>query len=271
MKDPFTIEFLGTGTSTGVPQLRCDCDVCRSADPRDKRLRCSAIVRYRGKNLLIDCGPDFRQQMLQASATDLDALLVTHIHYDHVGGIDDLRAYCIDRHFPIYARQDVIDNLRQRLPYCFAEHPYPGVPLLDCTPIGDSDPFTIGDIVVEPIPVMHYRMPILGFRIGPMAYITDCKTIDDSQIERLQGIPLLVINALRIEPHLSHMHLQATLDVISRIRPQRAFLTHMSHGIGLHAVTQAQLPDGVYLAHDGLIVTSSGVTGGMGGGGPMGW
>ena len=254
MNNTLQIEFLGTGTSTGVPQLQCHCDVCRSSDPRDQRLRCSAIVRYQSKSILIDCGPDFRQQMLRASHNDLDALLITHIHYDHVGGIDDLRAYCIDRHFPVYARQDVIDNLRERLPYCFAEHPYPGVPLLDFTAVNDTDPFMVQGINVLPIPVMHYRLPILGFSIGPMAYITDCKTIAAEQVDRLRGIPLLVINALRIEPHLSHMHLAATLEVIRRINPGQAYLTHMSHGIGLHADAALSLPSNVHLAYDGLIV-----------------
>ena len=252
---PLQIEFLGTGTSTGVPQLLCQCPVCRSTSHRDHRLRCSAIVRYQGKSLLIDCSPDFRQQMLTASDQKLDALLVTHIHYDHVGGIDDLRAYCANRHFPVVARQDVIDDLRVRLPYCFAEHPYPGVPLLDCTAISDADPFQVEGITVQPIPVMHYRLPIVGFRIGPLAYITDCKTISDEQIARLRNIPMLVINALRIEPHLSHMHLEKTLDVVSHIAPGQAYLTHMSHGIGLHDMTDASLPKHVNLAYDGLIAT----------------
>ncbi|MBQ4008533.1 MAG: MBL fold metallo-hydrolase, partial [Muribaculaceae bacterium] len=165
----FEIEFLGTGTSTGVPQIRCDCHVCQSTDPHDKRLRASAIVRYRGLNLLLDCGPDFRQQMLTASNNDLDALLITHIHYDHVGGIDDLRAYCADGDFPIYARQDVIDDLKARLPYCFAEHLYMGVPRLAVTPIEENVPFSIGDVEILPLPVMHYKLPILGFKIGPLA------------------------------------------------------------------------------------------------------
>lgn len=254
MTEPLQIEFLGTGTSTGVPPLRCHCEVCRSTDPRDKRLRCSAIVRYRGARLLIDCSPDFRQQMLRATNDNLDALLVTHIHYDHVGGIDDLRAYCFERHFPVYARQDVIGHLRERLPYCFAQNPYPGVPLLDCTAINDNEPFLVGDVKVQPIPVMHGQLPILGFRIGPLAYITDCKTIGDDQIERLKGVPLLVINALRHEPHHAHMHLSATLDVISRIAPSQAYLTHMSDRIGLHAATDSTLPRNVHLAHDGLVV-----------------
>ncbi len=249
------IEFLGTGTSTGVPQLLCGCDVCRSQDAHDKRLRCSAIVRYCGKNILIDCGPDFRSQMLRASDKSLDALIITHIHYDHVGGIDDLRAYCAGREFPVYAQADVIDGLRQRLPYCFAEHPYPGVPRLTFSEIKANVPFSIGDVEITPIPVMHYKLPILGFRIGPLAYITDAKTIDTEQLGTLKGIPLLVINSLRIEPHMSHYCLRETLDVIDQIKPQRALLTHMSHEMGLHAQVNRILPPGVELAHDTLAVS----------------
>lgn len=249
------IEFLGTGTSTGVPQLLCGCDVCRSQDAHDKRLRCSAIVRYCGKNILIDCGPDFRSQMLRASDKSLDALIITHIHYDHVGGIDDLRAYCAGREFPVYAQADVIDGLRQRLPYCFAEHPYPGVPRLSFSEIKANVPFSIGHVEITPIPVMHYKLPILGFRIGPLAYITDAKTIDTEQLGTLKGIPLLVINSLRIEPHMSHYCLRETLNVIDQIKPQRALLTHMSHEMGLHAQVNRILPPGVELAHDTLTVS----------------
>lgn len=248
------IEFLGTGTSTGVPQIRCQCEVCQSADPHDKRLRASAIVRYRGLKLLLDCGPDFRQQMLTTSDNNLDALLVTHIHYDHVGGIDDLRAYCQDGDFPIYARQDVIDDLHARLPYCFAEHPYMGVPRLAVTPIVEHVPFSIGDVEILPLPVMHYKLPILGFKIGPLAYITDCKTMDDTVVEELRHVPLLVINALRQREHLSHLSLSQTLALIERIEPGRAILIHMSHDMGLHAEVSKQLPDGVELAYDGMVV-----------------
>lgn len=238
-----------------MPQLLCGCDVCRSQDAHDKRLRCSAIVRYCGKNILIDCGPDFRSQMLRASDKSLDALIITHIHYDHVGGIDDLRAYCAGREFPVFAQADVIDGLRQRLPYCFAEHPYPGVPRLSFSEIKANVPFSIGDVEITPIPVMHYKLPILGFRIGPLAYITDAKTIDTEQLGTLKGIPLLVINSLRIEPHMSHYCLRETLDVIDQIKPQRALLTHMSHEMGLHAQVNRILPPGVELAHDTLTVS----------------
>lgn len=246
------IEFLGTGTSTGVPMLRCHCPVCMSSDERDKRLRTSAIVRYQGARILIDCGPDFRTQMLRASDDNLDAVLLTHIHYDHVAGLDDLRAYCFDRPFPLYARADVLRNLHARIPYCFATDPYPGVAQFEEHVIGD-EPFLVEGVRVEPIPVMHYKLPIIGFKIGPLAYITDAKNIADDVIERLQGVPLLVINALRIETHLSHMCLSETLDVVRRIKPGKTYLVHMSDRIGLHAESHKILPDGVELAWDGLI------------------
>lgn len=254
-EDHIEIEFLGTGTSTGVPQLRCNCPVCQSTDERDKRLRTSAIVRYCGVNILIDCGPDFRTQMLRASDDQLDALLITHIHYDHVGGIDDLRSYCYERQFPVFARQDVINDLHTRLPYCFSEHPYPGVPQLHITPVVDDQPFDVCGIEVFPIPVMHYRLPILGYRIGPLAYITDAKQMAEEQIEKLHGVPLLVINALRKKPHLSHMNLDESLAVIERIEPGQAYLIHMSDGIGFHEETSQQLPERVHLAYDTLRIS----------------
>ena len=256
MMEPTTleIEFLGTGTSTGVPMLRCHCPVCMSSDPRDNRLRTSAIVRYQGARILIDCGPDFRTQMLRASDDNLDAVLLTHIHFDHVAGLDDLRAYCFERPMPMYARADVLENLHQRIPYCFAENPYPGVPRFEEHVIDDNKPFLVEGVRVEPIPVMHYKLPILGFRIGPLAYITDAKTIDDDVMNRLKGIPLLVINCLRVEEHISHMCLKETLTVIDRIKPGRSLLIHMSDRIGLHAESPKILPKGVELAYDRLIV-----------------
>ena len=248
------IEFLGTGTSTGVPMLRCSCPVCMSSDPRDKRLRTSAIVRYQGVRLLIDCGPDFRTQMLSASDDNIDAVLLTHIHFDHVAGMDDLRAYCYGEPLPVYARRDVWEALHQRIPYCFAENRYPGVAHFEEHVISD-EPFMVEGVKVEPIPVMHYKLPIIGFRIGPLAYITDAKTIDDRVVERLQGVPLLVINSLRVEPgHLSHMCLEETLDIIRRVKPERTYLIHMSDRMGLHAESPKILPPGVQLAYDGLIL-----------------
>lgn len=234
--------------------LRCHCPVCMSDDPRDKRLRTSAIVRYQGARILIDCGPDFRTQMLRASDDNIDAVLLTHIHFDHVAGLDDLRAYCFEKPMPLYARADVLMNLHKRIPYCFAEHPYPGVPQFEQHVIDDDTPFLVEGVRVEPIPVMHYRLPILGFRIGPLAYVTDAKTIDDEVVESLKGVPLLVINSLRVGEHMSHMCLDETLAIIQRVKPGRALLIHMSDRIGLHAESRKLLTDGVELAYDGLIV-----------------
>ncbi len=249
MKDRLKITILGSGTSTGVPQIGCKCKVCRSNDPRDKRLRQSALVEWRGKRILIDCGPDFRQQILRTGRAHIDGLLLTHIHYDHIGGLEELRG---NSNFPIYARGDVIKALHKRLAYCFTEHPYPGVPHYNLVEINDNDPFDCAGIEVQPIPVMHYRLPILGFRIGDMAYITDCKTIAREQIERLHRVKLLMINALRFEEHLSHISLSQALEIIKQIKPGRAVLIHMSHGIGLHAETSKHLPKGVELAYDGM-------------------
>jgi phosphoribosyl 1,2-cyclic phosphate phosphodiesterase len=225
-----------------------------SDDPRDKRLRTSAIVRYQGARILIDCGPDFRTQMLRASDDNLDAVLLTHIHFDHVAGLDDLRAYCFERPMPLYARADVVMNLHKRIPYCFAENPYPGVPQFDVHVIDDDTPFLVEGVRVEPIPVMHYKLPILGFRIGPLAYITDAKTIDDEVVDSLKGIPLLVINSLRVGEHMSHMCLDETLAIVERVKPARTLLIHMSDRMGLHADSPRLLPQGVELAYDGLIV-----------------
>ncbi|MCM1111178.1 MAG: MBL fold metallo-hydrolase [Clostridium sp.] len=252
--------FLGTGTSTGVPQIGCRCRVCTSADPRDNRMRTSAIVENdNGRRLLIDCGPDFRSQALRAGSPEIEALAVTHSHYDHVGGIDDLRPYCytpVDLRdgFPIYCRTDVADDLRAHMPYCFAEHPYPGVPKLGLHIVADGDRFEAAGMEVEVVESLHLRLPVLGFRIGPLAYLTDCKTIPQSTIDRLRGVDTLVINALRDEPHPSHMNLREALDVIHTIGPKRAFLTHLSHQAGLHRDLNRRLPDGVATAFDGLTV-----------------
>ncbi len=245
------IEFLGTGTSTGIPQIGCSCEVCRSANPKDNRLRTSIIVRTKGVNLLIDCGPDFREQIMRASSQDLNALLLTHQHYDHVGGIDDLRPYCKDDSFRIYCKKDVVHDIKSRLPYCFVEHPYPGVPSFEMIEIDDS-PFYVDGIEIKPIPVMHYKLPIYGFQIENMAYITDANFISDEIIKRLQNIPLLIINALRIEPHISHFSLSETLEMIEKINPGKAYLVHMADKMGLHDAMSLKLPSNVYFAYDTL-------------------
>ena len=248
------LTFLGTGTSTEVPQIMCGCPTCRSRDEHDKRLRSSVIVGVRGKNILIDCGPDFRQQMLRLDSPMLEALLVTHSHFDHVGGVDDLRPYCaMDEGFPVYCRPDVAEDLRNRVPYCFAEVPYPGVPAFHITEI-TTKPFTVADTKVTPLPVMHHALPIVGFKIGQLAYITDAKTIPDSTLDMIRGIDTLVVNALRIKEHHSHMNLQQALDIIQEVKPRIAYITHMSHGIGPAMETSQRLPEGVKLAYDGLVI-----------------
>lgn len=249
------LKFLGTGTSTGIPQIMCKCPACRSVDQRDMRMRASALVTVGGKNILIDCGPDFRRQMLDADSPELEALILTHSHYDHVGGVDDLRPYCAaEDGFPIYCRPDVADDLRQRVPYCFAEHPYPGVPAFNLHEI-TSKPFFIGDIEIIPLPVMHYRLPIVGYRIGNLAYITDAKDIPDSTIAILRGVDTLVINALRIKEHISHMNLEQALSVIDQVRPRIAYLTHLSHDMGLQSDVEPRLPENVKIAYDSLSIT----------------
>lgn len=251
------LTFLGTGTSTGVPQIQCKCPVCRSNDPRDNRLRASAIITTStGARLLIDCGPDFRTQILREGSPDLDALLITHSHYDHVGGIDDLRPYCYATGgFPVYCRADVARDLRQRVPYCFSENPYPGVPTFKIHEIDPAAPFNVGDDTVVPLPVLHMRLPILGYRIGNLAYVTDCKHMPPSTIDLIRGIDTLVINALRPEEHPSHMNLAQALSLIDRVAPRRAYLTHLAHQMGLHAEVEPTLPPGVLIAHDRLTLS----------------
>lgn len=253
---PVKLTFLGTGTSTGVPQMLCDCPVCQSDDPHDKRLRTSALIEMsNGRRIIIDCGPDFRQQMLNVGCPPLDAALLTHIHFDHVGGLDDLRPYCgqAHRNFPIYCQDDVARDIHKRLPYCFKKNTKTMVPTYEIHKVKHGKPFTVADdIKVMPLRVMHWELPILGYRIGNLAYITDCRTMPDETIKALSGVDTLVINALRIKEHISHMNLKQALDVVSAVNPRRAYLTHMSHDMGLHSEVNARLPMCVKLAYDGL-------------------
>lgn len=248
------IEFLGTGTSTGVPQPLCTCEVCRSTDPHDKRLRCSSILKFDNTHILIDCSPDFRYQAMRAGIDHIDALLLTHAHTDHMGGLDDLRPYCTYAPLPIYAEESVIENVRTRLPYCFMKNPYPGIPRFDTHAIEPSTPFSIGGIEIMPLRIMHYNLPIVGYRFGNMAYITDCLTMPDETAEQLKGLDTLIINALRHTEHISHQTLSTALEVIERLAPKQAYLIHMSHDMGLHAEVSKQLPPNVHFAYDGLVL-----------------
>lgn len=248
------LTFLGTGTSIGVPQIGCRCEVCTSPDPREKRLRASVLVETDGVNLLIDCGPDFRQQILRIGSPALSALLITHSHYDHVGGIDDLRPYCYPDSFPVYCQAGVADYLHVHLPYCFPPNLYPGAPTFDIHVISPECDFNVDGVVITPLPVMHGQLPIIGFRIGSLAYITDCSEMPLSTLDKIKGVDTLVINALRHQPHPSHMNLRQALAVIEAAEPRHAYLTHINHAMGLFEPTSHLLPDNVSLAFDGLTV-----------------
>lgn len=249
------IRFLGTGTSFGIPRIGCNCQVCTSSDPRDKRTRTSAIISTNNTNLLIDCGPDFRTQILTAGITQIDALLLTHSHYDHMGGVDDLRPFCSEsKPLPIYCQADVADDLRRQIPYCFSDNRYPGVPSFDINIINVSNPFSINGITIIPLPLHHGRLQILGYRIGNTTYITDALTIPPSTLRLMAGTDTLIINALRHQEHHSHMNLTQALHIISTIQPRQAYLTHIDHRLGLHAQIAPTLPPNTHLAYDNLTI-----------------
>lgn len=254
------VTIIGSGTSTGVPQIGCTCAVCRSTDIHDKRLRCSGIIETNGVRILIDCGPDFREQMLRLSSfAPIDGVLITHEHYDHVGGLDDLRPFCRFRDIPVYAEDRIVTSLRQRMPYCFVEHLYPGVPHIPLHNITEGEAFKVSnragnEVEVIPFRVMHGALPILGYRIGRMAWITDMLTLPETSYTYLNGLDCLVMNALRIEPHWTHQSLAEALEKAARIRARETYLVHMSHDIGLHAEVNRTLPPHIRLAYDGLEV-----------------
>lgn len=250
------ITFLGTGTSCGVPVIGCQCEVCQSKEPKDRRLRCSILVETEDTRLLVDVGPDFREQILPQPFRRIDGILVTHSHYDHVGGMDDIRPYCQFGQIDVYADPIAREGMLQMLPYCFAENRYPGVPKIELNEIHAGQSFTIGDIEVMPIEVMHGKLPILGYRFGRFAYITDMKTINDDQLPLLEGVEVLVVNALRFDkPHHSHQLVDDALAFARRVGARRTLLTHMCHDIGLHHVVNSKLPQGVELAFDGQVLT----------------
>lgn len=254
------LTFLGTGTSQGVPVIACNCPVCASADPRDSRLRTSALLTLAAPqpyNILFDIGPDFRQQMLRSGTTRLDAILVTHAHRDHVAGIDDVRPlnYVQGAHIDLFLNDIAANALRRDYRYIFSRHDYPGLPEVDLHEVDSAFCLPRTSAEVIPVHAMHKDLPILGYRVGEMAYITDANYIAPEELLKLQGLKVLVINALRIEKHWSHYSLEEALAVVSQLKPERAYLTHISHELGLHADVQATLPEGVFLAYDNLEVT----------------
>ncbi|WP_294747634.1 MBL fold metallo-hydrolase [uncultured Prevotella sp.] len=250
-----TITILGTGTSCGVPVVGCQCDVCQSTHPKDKRLRCSILVETEQTRLLIDAGPDFRQQMLTQPFRRIDGILVTHSHYDHVGGMDDIRPYCQFGKMEVYADAIARQGMLEMLPYCFAENRYPGVPQIGLNEIRAGEAFTIGDIEVLPVQVMHGKLPILGYRFGTFAYITDMKSIDPEQVKLLRGVETLMVNALRFDrPHHSHQLVDDAIAFARQVGARRTLLTHMCHDIGLHDEVNRRLPSGFELAFDGQVL-----------------
>lgn len=249
------LRFLGTGTSNGVPVIGCDCEVCRSNDSRDKRLRTSALLEVEDTRILIDCGPDFRQQILPIPFRKIDGVLITHIHYDHVGGIDDLRPYCKLGDVDLYANESTCVGLRHNLPYCFADHLYPGVPKLNLHSIEAHKLLKIGGVEVMPFGVMHDELPILGYRVGKLAYITDMKTISSSELKYLEGVETLVVNALRWErEHHSHQLVPDAIAFSKVVGAKTTYLTHLTDKIGLHQEASKRLPANVFLAYDGLVL-----------------
>jgi len=252
---PLTITFLGTGTSGGVPMIACDCEVCDSNDFKDKRFRSSILVESPTTTLVVDTTPDFRSQMLKAKVKKLDAVIFTHPHKDHVAGLDDVKAFNYFHQQPmdVFANELTAEALRREFNYIFSDKKYPGVPEINLKPITSTD-FMVGDIEVTPIFVWHLHMPVVGFRFGDFTYITDANRIEDEELDKIKGSRFLVLNALRKEKHLSHFTLDEAIEVVRKTEVPNAYFTHISHQLGFHERISQELPSGMFLAHDGLVI-----------------
>jgi phosphoribosyl 1,2-cyclic phosphate phosphodiesterase len=250
------VTFLGTGTSQGVPVIACDCPVCSSLDYRDKRLRSSVHLEIEGKSLVVDTGPDFRQQMIREKIDRLDGVLFTHEHKDHTAGLDDIRSYNFlqKKDMPIYGTKKVLNQIKREFAYIFEEVRYPGVPSVITYEI-TNEPFIAEGIHVIPIEVMHYRLPVFGFRFGDFTYITDAKYIEEAELEKIKGTKILVLNALQQTHHLSHFTLEEAIQLVDLIKPETAYFTHISHKLGTHQEVEKTLPQNIHLAYDGLKIS----------------
>jgi len=250
---PIKVTFLGTGTSQGVPLIACTCAVCKSPDHRDKRLRSSILIETANTRLVVDSGPDFRQQLLREKIRKLDAVVFTHEHKDHIAGLDEVKAFnFLNRmRMPVYASSRVQTALKREFAYIFAEEKYPGIPEIDLFEI-ENNTFSVGDIVLEPVNVMHYRLPVKGFKVGKFAYITDANFIGEEEKKKLKGLKVLVLNALRRESHISHFTFNEAIELINELKPEKAYLTHISHQLGLHQSVSEELPSNIELSFDGL-------------------
>ena len=252
------LTFLGTGTSQGVPVIACGCAVCQSQDKRDRHLRTSALVETdEGKNILIDIGPDFREQMLREKVSHLDSILITHAHRDHVGGLDDIRSFNYVQHckMEIFCNREARTAIERDYHYIFAYHEFPGLPEANLHEVSGDEPFEAAGVEVMPVKAMHKDLPILGYRIGKLGYITDANHIEPRELDKLRGVDVLVVNALRKTKHFSHFCLDEALEVIKEVKPNRAYITHVSHEMGLYAEVNGELPEGVQIACDGEKVT----------------
>lgn len=249
------VTFLGTGTSQGVPVIACSCEVCNSLDFRDKRLRTSVFIEVDGLSLVVDTGPDFRQQMLRERVTKLDAILYTHEHKDHTAGLDDVRSFNFaqKKDMPVYGEPRVLEQLKREFAYAFTEKKYPGVPQIELNEIAET-PFEIQGVKIVPIRAMHYKLPVLGFRIGDFTYLTDANYINEENRDKIKGSKILVLNGLQHEPHISHFTIEEAVEVADQLGVEKAYFTHISHKLGQHQIEQEKLPENRFLAYDGLIL-----------------